>query len=293
MANVTIPSVEGNVPFQVGDEIFYTYYKVFGDLKNRKHTPLVALHGGPGLVHDYLVPLSTLAGNPEIPVILYDQIGNGKSTHLREKPKSFWTIDLFIDEFINLLRYLQIEDEFHVYGHSWGAILGVEYELRRRPAGLRKLIISNSLASMELWNKSNMQLMQGFPKEVQEGLMVGLADIPKYLAALEKYHAVHGCVVKPSPVELKETLTNLDDPTVSVNIGELGTWTCIDRLDQVRVSTLLLNGVDDIAQDFVVRPFFDKIPKIKWFTFAKSSHTPFYEERDKFMNLVAEFLMSS
>ncbi|KAF8961660.1 hypothetical protein BDZ97DRAFT_1921147 [Flammula alnicola] len=43
---------------------------------------------------------------------------NGKSTHLREQPPEFWTIDLFIDELVNLLNYFSIQDGFDLVGHS-------------------------------------------------------------------------------------------------------------------------------------------------------------------------------
>jgi len=67
-------------------------------------------------------------------------------------------------------------------------------------------------------------------------------------------------------------------------------WTVIDRLHLVRVPTFVINGRKDIAQDYVVQPFFDKIEKVKWVTFENSSHTPFVEEQDKYMKLAADFL---
>ncbi len=66
-------------------------------------------------------------------------------------------------------------------------------------------------------------------------------------------------------------------------------WTIIDRLHLVRVPTFVINGRKDIAQDFVVKPFFDKIQKAKWVTFENSSHSPFIEERDRYMELVSGF----
>lgn len=68
-------------------------------------------------------------------------------------------------------------------------------------------------------------------------------------------------------------------------------WTIIDRLHLVRVPTFVINGRKDIAQDFVVKPFFDGIQKVKWVTFENSAHTPFFEEREKYMKLVGEFLV--
>lgn len=67
-------------------------------------------------------------------------------------------------------------------------------------------------------------------------------------------------------------------------------WTVIDRLNQFRVPAFVINGRADQAQDFVVAPFFQHIPKAKWVTFEKSSHMPFWEERERYMQLVGEFL---
>ena len=69
-------------------------------------------------------------------------------------------------------------------------------------------------------------------------------------------------------------------------------WTIVDRLHLVRVPTFVINGRKDISQDFVVAPFFEHIPKVKWVTFEQSSHTPFWEEREHYNKLVEEFLKS-
>lgn len=67
-------------------------------------------------------------------------------------------------------------------------------------------------------------------------------------------------------------------------------WTIIDRLDQIHVPMLIINGRQDVAQDFVIAPFWAKIHKVKWLTFEKSSHQPFWEERELYFQRIAEFL---
>ncbi|EMD34962.1 hypothetical protein CERSUDRAFT_85714 [Gelatoporia subvermispora B] len=290
---ISTPSFkEGTIPFTYQGETFQTYYKIFGELENRTHTPLIGLHGGPGLSHDYLVPLGDLTSKG-IPVILYDQIGNSRSTHLKDKPPTFWTIDLFIDELINLLNHFGVSDAFDLIGHSWGGVLSIEYELRRQPAGLKHIILTNSLASVALWGQSNMQLMQSMPPDVQSGLQGGMKDPKKYEAALLVLHAKHGCTVKPFPAEAKYSLDQVfgadGDPTVA-SAPILKEWSAIDRLHLVRQPTLVINGRDDISQDFVVAPFFEKIPKVKWVRFEQSSHMPFWEERERYMQLVNDFV---
>ncbi len=211
--------VDGRIKFVYSDETHQTYFKYFGDLNNKKHTPVVVLHGGPGLCHNYLLSLSDLATKYEIPVILYDQLGNAKSTHLKDKPPTFWTIDLFIDELINLLNHFNIQDDFALVGHSWGGILATEFEVRRQPAGLKSMVISNSLASSALWNQSNGQLLSAFPETVKQGIMGGMKEPAKFFEALKQFHAVHGCVISPVPEEyfypLEQVFGADGDPTVA------------------------------------------------------------------------------
>jgi proline-specific peptidase len=210
---------EGKIDFTHQGETYQTYYKLFGDLENRTRNPLVVLHGGPGLCHNYLFPFSQLTEKYGVPVILYDQLGNAKSTHLKEKPLTFWTIDLFIDELVNLLNHFNIQDGFDLVGHSWGGILASEFEVRRQPAGLKHLIIASSLAAYSLWNQSNGQLMQAFSDEVKQGLMGGMKEPEKFFDALKELHAVHGCVTRPVPPEYWYTLDQVfgpdGDPTVA------------------------------------------------------------------------------
>jgi len=295
MTTTAAKVTEGTVTFKEEGETHQTWYKVVGDLTTRSRTPLVVLHGGPGVSHDSLIPLSDLSESANIPVIFYDQVGNGRSTHLRDKPASFWTIHLFIDELVNLLTYFEIDDDFDLIGHSWGGMLATEFEVQRQPAGLKHLILTNSLASMSLWVKSNAQLLQAFPKEVQEGVMGGPGDMKKYREALGQFRAVHACTIKPQPKEIPDTLENFfRNPTVNMAMmgpgGVLSNWTIIDRLHLVRVPTLVINGRADIAQDFVCGPFFWNIQKAKWVTFELSSHFPLWEERERYMKLTGEFL---
>ena len=213
------PSQEGTIDFPYNGETFQTFYKVFGDLKETTRTPLVVLHGGPGLSHDYLLPISDLATTANTPVILYDQIGNARSTHLKEKPATFWTVDLFIDELENLLFHFKISDDFHLLGHSWGGILGVEFEVRRQPKGLNKFISADSLAAHNLWLKSVVELAQTLPEEVRAGLALGMKDREKYWEALLVLHSHFGCIVKPMPKQYHDTMAWVfgehGDPTVA------------------------------------------------------------------------------
>lgn len=198
-------ATDGFIDFPYEGEVHQTYYKVFGDLQDRSRTPVIVIHGGPGLSHDYLLPLADLA-DQSYPVILYDQIGNARSTHLPNKPPTFWTIDLFIDELENLLKHFDIKDKYHIVGHSWGGMLACEVVARRQPPGLRRLVISDSPPSTALWGQSFMELLQKFPQEVQDAIAKGFEDRERYWNALLEVYAVHGCRAKPFPKDLEYSL---------------------------------------------------------------------------------------
>jgi len=286
---------EGTIQFIVEGNTYQTWYKVFGDLRNGASPPLVVLHGGPGLSHDYLLPISDISSLR--PVIFYDQIGNARSSHVHDKEKSFWTIDLFIDELVNLLEYFNIQEEFDLIGHSWGGMLALEFEIRRKPVGLRRLVLTNSLASMAMWNQSNAQLVKTFPTWVQEGMAIGMKDLKASAPAMKEFRTKHGCRVTPLPKEYVYTLDQIfsvenGDPTVAMAMfsTELKDWNVIDKLSEVRRSVYLINGRFDVSQDFVNEPIFVGLKKVKWVTFELSSHTPFWEERERYMKLLNEFL---
>jgi proline-specific peptidase len=167
MASVT----EGEAPFTVPglSTPVKTWYKIYGSLgSSASGRPLVLLHGGPGVPHNYLLSMADLATQHGIPVVFYDQLGNGNSTHLPEKrgDEAFWTTQLFLDELANLLEHLGIADDYDVLGQSWGGMLGAMHAITR-PKGLKRLIISNSPASMKMWVEAANKLRAELPQDVQ------------------------------------------------------------------------------------------------------------------------------
>lgn len=133
-------TAEGYAPFRD----WRTWYRVTGDPHADK-APVVVLHGGPGATHDYLLSVNDLAEQGRA-VVMYDQLGNGRSTHLPDRGADFWTVELFVDELASLLRHLGIDGRYHVVGQSWGGFLAQEHALTQ-PAGLRGLVLADTAAS--------------------------------------------------------------------------------------------------------------------------------------------------
>ncbi|QUQ63023.1 proline iminopeptidase-family hydrolase [Kutzneria sp. CA-103260] len=289
-------AIEGHAAF--GDH--QTWYRITGELGSGG-VPLVVLHGGPGCTHDYLLRLADLAGDRA--VVHYDQLGNGKSTHLPDASPDFWTVELFLAELDNLLRTLGIADRYALLGQSWGGMLAAEHAARR-PAGLRGLVIANSPASMSLWLAAADRLRAELPPEVEKTLRAheadGTTDSQAYKDAVQVFYERHLCRVVPMPAEVAFALAEIDrDPTVyhAMNgpsefhvIGSIRDWSIIDRVDAVSAPTLLVSGRHDEATPETVQPYFDRIPDVRWEIFEESSHMPHVEEPARFTEVVGGFL---
>ena len=296
---MTHPVREGRAPFRD----WQTWYRITGDL-NASKPPLVALHGGPGVPHNYLLRLAALAETGRA-IIHYDQIGCGNSTHLPDKGPDFWQVPLLVEELDSLLRHLGIQSSYHLLGQSWGGMLGAEHAVTR-PPGLRSLVIADSPASMELWVQEANKLRALLPPDVQATLLAheaaGTTDTDAYNNAVQVFYDRHLCRV-PWPDELTASFAAMTaDPTVyhTMNgpsefhcIGTIRRWSIIDRLHKITAPTLLISGRHDEATEAVVQPFADLIPNVRWTIFEQSSHLPHIEETAGFLTLVEGFLDSN
>lgn len=108
---------------------------------------IIALHGGPGWPHSYLLPLRQLACRmSDAEVIFYDQAGCGESVIPPESEsdsdEQMATETSITDQYPHLLDptyYSEIElptlinhwnlTKYHVLGHSWGTILAQLFAL--------------------------------------------------------------------------------------------------------------------------------------------------------------------
>jgi L-proline amide hydrolase len=288
---------EGYAPY--GE--YKTWYRITGDLASGK-PPLIVAHGGPGCTHDYVDSFKDIAATGRA-VIHYDQVGNGKSTHLPEKGADFWTVPFFRTEINNLIDHLQIRSAYCLLGQSWGGMLGAEFAVER-PKGLKALIIANSPAAMSTWIAEANRLRADLPADVQATLLrheeAGTTDSAEYMEATDVFNQRHVCRVVPMPDEVKRTFDAIGtDPTVyhTMNgpnefhvIGTMKDWSIVGRLSTINVPTLLISGRFDEATEACVKPYADEIPDVRWRIFEQSSHMPHVEERDACMAEVGAFL---
>lgn len=308
------PDKTGKIPFEYPTNGLKgeTSYLQWGDLSSNK-TPLICLHGGPGVGHIYLLPISLIYKDYGIPVIMYDQIGCGGSTRFKDKrgDGKFWTPQLFMAELDNLKSHLGIK-EFDLLGQSWGGMLGGQYAIEKQPSGLRKLIISDSPSDMVVWVDVANKLRKALPKDVRETLekceKEGRTDSEEYEEAVMYFYGLHVCRIDPFPDEMTRSFAGLkEDDTVyqTMNgpsefyvIGTLKNWSITEDLKKITAKTvpgglLVMNGYYDEAQDETTVAYFTKPScRTKWVRYALSSHMPMLEETEAYVRDLGTFLTS-
>jgi L-proline amide hydrolase len=276
-----------------------TWYRMIGDPTDPR-PPIVLCHGGPGATHDYLEPLEALASDGRR-CVFYDQVGGGRSSHHQDVPHGFWTVGLFVDELEALVAHLHL-DRYHLLGQSWGAMLGLEFALRR-PAGLQSLVLANGLASVPRYASETAELLAHLPTETAAALVHhgrhGTTDTPEFGAAIEEFSRRHRLRLDAMPDCLQRTNaamgTDMTVYTATVGsefhiTGTLATWDVTPRLGQILLPVLLISGRHDEVTPPVVEEIHHGIPRSEWVVFEDGSHMTHLEDPGRFVETVTEFV---
>ncbi|HVB54435.1 MAG TPA: proline iminopeptidase-family hydrolase [Candidatus Acidoferrales bacterium] len=271
------------------------WYTIAGE--DRGGTPLLCLHGGPGMPHDYLEPLGDLSDDR--PVIFYDQLGCGRSP----APDSgvTWTVQRFVDELVAVRQALPF-DEVVLFGNSWGGMLALQYMLDRSPQ-LRGLILSSTPVSVSRWLADAAQLRSELPDDVQAVLdsheRSGFFSCPEYQGAVAEFYRRHLCRLSPWPDCIERTFMGLGVDVYSTLwgpsefgpvTGELVNFEVVDRLHQITVPTLVTGGRFDEARPEHMELLARSIPGAELAVFEHSAHVAFVEERYEYMTRLRQFL---
>lgn len=287
-------SQEGAVPFRE----YRTWYWVSGQLPSPGAAllPLLVLHGGPGLPHDYLEDLAELSGVGR-PVIFYDQLGCGRSDH-PEDP-ALWRMDTFVEEIAAVREGLGLES-FHLLGHSWGGWLALEYALRR-PPGLSSLVLASTCASLPAFAAETRRLKESLPTEVQEVIdrheASGVTDDPAYVQATMAYATRWMCRLDPFPEHLMRSISNLSGDVYNTmqgpewNVtGNLKDWDITARLGEIELPVLITSGRFDEMTPALTKPLVDGIQGAEHVLFEESAHVAMVEEPDRYRDILESFL---
>ncbi len=282
---------EGFLP--VGDYKVW-YRRVGGGASEGQQIPLLLLHGGPGVPHNYLDNMAQLASETR-EVIFYDQLGCGNSD--QPDDDSLWQVDRFVEEVGQVIRGLGYT-KVHILGQSWGGMLAMSYALTQ-PGTIAGLILANTVSDMHLWVSEANRLREDLPAATQATLLkheaAGTTDSPEYQQAMMEYYDRHVCRI-PMPDYAQYALEHIGRPYYVMNgpsefhvIGNFKDWTITDRLGEIKLPTLIISGFYDEATPKINEVLHSGIPGSEWVMLENASHLAHVEEPELYFATVNRF----
>ncbi|MDT5191313.1 MAG: L-proline amide hydrolase, partial [Mycobacterium sp.] len=220
------------------------YCRMVGD---SDAVPLLVIHGGPGMSHDYLRDLDALAD--ERTVVYYDQIGCGRSD--RPDDARLWKLATFVDE-IDTVRGALGLDRVHLFGQSAGGWIAIEYALRA-PSGLVSLHLANTCASIPLFERGVAHLRAALPggagAVIDAHESVGVTADPEYLAAVGLFNRLHFTGTDDVPARVQAAVRALNPAIYAAMVGtgltftgNMAGWDVTDRLGRLDLPVLVTSG---------------------------------------------------
>lgn len=259
--------------------------------------PLLLVHGGPGYPSDVLFEaFEPLAWERE--VIWYDQLGVGRSDPIDDA--SLLAVGRFLDELGAITEGLGLKRP-HVYGHSWGAMLGLQYAAERAPEWT-SLICANGLASVPRFEEEVRDLLAKLPGNVLDRTygreLRGETDDPDYWVAQGEY--LRACIVRTGPVRLDSDRMSLMTFRTMIGqadyhvTGTLKNWDIFDELERIRVPTLVLGGEFDECVPAHLADIASRIPDSEHITQLGTGHMGYLEEeplRREYISTIQDYMV--
>ncbi len=262
-------------------------YWVYG--AKRGTTPVIAVNGGPGLSHIYMMQNDVwLRIAREREVVLYDQRGTGRSTRIvRGASQSMAAQVADLDALRAHLGFKR----FDLVGDSYGGMIAIAYAAAH-PQHVAKLVLSDSVAS---WNGIVHLLPDVFP-DVEAADAAAMKRLgPDSDAAAQRSLRDHFKMIFYSPELRDRYLAHAKDlgytPAVGAAVAKAtASLDLMSALPKFRFPTLVINGRYDMnVAPLTAWRMYRAIPGARIVFFEHSSHLPSYEEPDRYVRVLDDF----
>lgn len=271
--------------------------------------PLMLLHGGPGASHDYLLPY-TLSLARTNRLVFIDERGSGRSEKL-EDPKGY-TVENMVED-VEAVRQALGLGKINLLGHSFGGVLAQAYAFKY-PQNLKRLILGSTFHSTRQLNDVFVKMKAAMPPELRariekmerDGLFghgkpyeAGRYTNEYMIAAWGEGYFPYLYGRRPDPNY---------DPTATGGMawdlyremwgshgeyvvdGNLVSVEYADRLDSIKVPTLILVGDHDQVDPSISKDMQARIPGSKLVILPASGHMTFVDQPELFRRAVDDFV---
>src|SRR5436190_11213349 len=227
-------------------------------------------------------------------------ISSGSARANGPRGTSLFTIERGVEEVEGVRRALGL-GRIHLLGNSYGGMLALAYAIKYQ-RNLRGLVVASGLYSVPVANVELRRLVRTLPIPVQRTIdrleRREAFDDPAYARAAMAFYRRHICRLRTWPRELTRSLREVSVPVYRTMWGpsefavqgSLRYWDITDQLPAIKVPTLITGGKYDEIPPRIARTIHRGIRGSKLAIFPNSSHLPMWEERERYMHVVGEFL---
>ena len=263
-------------------------YETFGTLG--KATPVIAVNGGPGLSHAYMMQndLWQKVAAKRF-VLLYDQRGTGGSKHMQ--PGAPLTGDAQVAD-LEAIRAKLGAEKVYLVGDSYGGALVMAYGAAH-PEHVAKMVLSDS-APPSLKDFVHL-LPQTFPDYEEKGEAEEKALAKDPAAAAQAGLVNHFRMIFYAMEKRDQYMAHMGDigfePAVAEAIEKSGAdYDLNPAIVKFHFPTLVITGRYDMnVAPIVSWKLAHEIPGAQIVFFEKSGHLPAYEEPEKYLKVLEDF----
>ncbi len=269
------------------------WYEVYG---SGTSPAILLLHGGPGGTSLGFEPLKDLGYDG--PIIFWDQLGSGRSDALLDT--ALMTIENYVDQVERLRKHLNLQN-FVLYGHSWGTMLGLDYYLSY-PDEIKAIIFSSPLFSTDFWIADADTLIATLPDSVQQVIRYheaeGSYEHPDYQEATKLYYSLY--VTRKERPKVDRSHLNLVSganvylymwgPSEFTSTGTLRNYDRLEYLPTINVPVLMMTGEYDEARPSTVKYYSSLVPNVNFEVIPDAAHSTLNDNKEATLQVVRGFL---
>lgn len=291
------------IPIKTQIGAFKVWTKRIG---NNPKIKVLLLHGGPGLTHECFESFEGYFPQQSIEFIYYDQLGSYYSD--QPKDNSLWTNERFVEEVEQVRIALGLHnDNFYLFGQSWGGILALDYALKYQQ-NLKGLIISNMMSSIPEYNKYAQEILgPKMDKKIYDQIMTfeknkDFAN-PKYTELLFEHYYTQHILRKPQkdwPESISRCFKHINSEVYIAMQGysEFGisgdayikNWDVSNRLSTLTIPTLTIGSKHDTMDPAHMKWMATQVQNGRFSYCPNGSHLSQYDDQKIYFTNLIQFL---
>ena len=266
--------------------------------------PLIVLHGGPDFDYGYLLP-ELDRFKDAFRLIYYDQRGRGRSAD-RVSPEDV-TLASDVNDIDRVRQHFRLDSPV-LLGHSWGAVLALEYALRH-PTRVSHLILMNpapaSTSDVAVLRKAYLAKL-GADMDRQRAIVAGAAYQAGEPEAVAERYRIHFKAALARPEDYEKLMTRMKagfikqgregivkaravEDRLMRDTWDVPAYDLLPKLRGLGIPTLVITGDQDFIPVEIAEHITRSIPNATLVTIPGCGHFTYLECADEVRSAVDDF----